>query len=63
MVSEKCDIRLGDGRVIHVLADELRKLREERGPVRSCNNHIDNGGSCGKSAKYTRKQKMRNDER
>ncbi len=62
MVSEKCDIRLGDGRIIHVLADELRQLREERGPVRSCNNHIDNGGSCGKSAKFTRKQKARNEE-
>jgi cell fate regulator YaaT (PSP1 superfamily) len=59
MISESCTIRLGDGRVIHVPAEELRKLRTERGPVRSCNNHIDNGGSCTKSARFTRKQHER----
>jgi cell fate regulator YaaT (PSP1 superfamily) len=60
MVSENCTIRLGDDRIIHVPAAELRKLREERGEVRSCNNHIDNGGSCSKSARFTRKQREKN---
>jgi len=57
MVSEKCSIRLGDGRVIQVPAEELRRLREERGAPTGCSNHIDSGGSCGKSAKFTRKIK------
>jgi len=57
MVSEKCAIRLGDGRVIQVPAEELRRLREERGAPTGCSNHIDSGGSCGKSAKFTRKIK------
>lgn len=61
MVSEKCAIRLGDGRVLHLPAEELRRLREERGAPKSCSNHIDHGGSCGKSAKFTRKQRERNE--
>lgn len=63
VVSEKCSIRLGDGRVIHIAAEELRKLREERGAPKACGNHIDNGGGCSKSAKFTRKQRERNAER
>lgn len=63
MVSEKCSIRLGDGRVIQVLAEELRKLREERGAPKGCSNHIDSGGSCGKSAKFTRKIKAAREEK
>lgn len=55
MVSEKCSIRLGDGRVIHIVAEELRRLRAERGAPKGCANHIDHGGSCTKSAKFTRK--------
>jgi len=62
MVSEKCAIRLGDGRVIHIPAEELRKLREERGAPTGCSNHIDSGGSCGKSAKFTRKIKAAREE-
>jgi cell fate regulator YaaT (PSP1 superfamily) len=52
MISENCTIRLGDNRIIHVPAEELRKLREERGPAKGCKNHISEGGSCNKSAKF-----------
>ena len=62
MVSEKCSIRLGDGRMIQVPAEELRRLREERGAPTGCSNHIDSGGSCGKSAKFTRKIKAAREE-
>jgi len=44
-------VRLGDGRHISVDGDTLRSLREERGGVKSCSNHIDNGGGCSKGAK------------
>jgi cell fate regulator YaaT (PSP1 superfamily) len=52
MVSENCTIRLGDNRVIHVPAEELRKLRAERGEAKGCNNHVDRGGSCTKASKF-----------
>ena len=42
-------VSLGDGRHIVVSGDSLRDLREERGPVKSCKNHIKQGGSCGGS--------------
>ena len=42
--------RLGDGRHIEVTGETLRDLRTERGPVRSCSNHVDNGGGCSKGA-------------
>jgi cell fate regulator YaaT (PSP1 superfamily) len=38
---------IGDGRHIVVSGDDLRSLREERGPVRACSNHVKNGGTCG----------------
>ena len=48
--NETVFVRLGDGRHIPVDGDTLRSLREERGGVRSCSNHIDNGGGCSKGA-------------
>jgi hypothetical protein len=47
LVSEICIIELGDGRHIAVPGEDLRALREERGPVKACKNHVKNGGSCG----------------
>jgi len=47
--SEMCVVQLGDGRQIQVTGETLRSLREERGPVRACSNHVKNGGSCGGS--------------
>ena len=52
MISENCTIRLGDGRIIHVPAEELRNLRKERGEAKGCNNHVDRGGSCTKASKF-----------
>ena len=49
--NETVFVRLGDGRHISVEGETLRSLREERGPVSSCSNHIDNGGGCSKGAK------------
>ncbi|HEX8552532.1 MAG TPA: regulatory iron-sulfur-containing complex subunit RicT [Abditibacteriaceae bacterium] len=46
-ISEKCVVELGDGRRIVVPGETLRAIRQERGPVRSCSNHISAGGSCG----------------
>ena len=46
-LSEACYIELGDGRRITVPGETIRSLRQERGPVRACANHIDHGGSCG----------------
>lgn len=48
--NETVFVRLGDGRHISVDGDTMRSLREERGGVRSCSNHIDNGGGCSKGA-------------
>jgi cell fate regulator YaaT (PSP1 superfamily) len=45
--SENCVIELGDGRRITVPGEDLRALREERGPVHACKNSVKNGGSCG----------------
>lgn len=45
-VSEKVSVRLGDGRRIVVTGDDLRSLREERGPVKECKNHVRHGGGC-----------------
>jgi cell fate regulator YaaT (PSP1 superfamily) len=47
VITEECVIVLGDGRHLVVPGEALRTLREERGPVRACSNHIDQGGSCG----------------
>lgn len=47
VISEDCVIELGDGRRITVPGEGLRALRTERGPVKACNNHINQGGSCG----------------
>ncbi|HEX8237966.1 MAG TPA: regulatory iron-sulfur-containing complex subunit RicT [Abditibacteriaceae bacterium] len=47
MLSEICIVALGDGRHIAVPGEDLRALREERGAVRACKNHVKNGGSCG----------------
>lgn len=58
-ISEQCHIRLGDGRTMTVPAEELRRLRKERGAVRSCNNHIDNGGSCTKSSSFKKNKKKK----
>ncbi|RYZ84383.1 MAG: hypothetical protein EOP06_18155 [Proteobacteria bacterium] len=55
--NETVFVRLGDGRHISVDGDTLRSLREERGGVRSCSNHIDNGGGCSKGAKARDEQK------
>jgi cell fate regulator YaaT (PSP1 superfamily) len=48
--SEVCVVQLGDGRQINVDGATLRNLREERGPVKACKNHVKHGGSCGGSA-------------
>ncbi|MBV9469268.1 MAG: stage 0 sporulation protein [Abitibacteriaceae bacterium] len=45
--SEESVVQLGDGRQIRVSGETLRDLRDERGPVRACKNHVKNGGSCG----------------
>ena len=47
--SEEVVVELGDGRRIIVPGEDLRSLREERGPVHACKNSIKNGGSCGGS--------------
>lgn len=47
--SEDVVVELGDGRRIVVPGEDLRSLREERGPVHACKNSIKNGGSCGGS--------------
>jgi cell fate regulator YaaT (PSP1 superfamily) len=62
MISENCTVRLGDGRILHVPAAELRKLREERGPAKGCKNHISEGGSCNKSSKYKRREESQKRE-
>lgn len=46
--TEKCQVRLGDGRHIEVAGETLRSLREERGMPKSCKSSVTNGGSCGK---------------
>jgi cell fate regulator YaaT (PSP1 superfamily) len=46
VLSEECIVELGDGRRISVDGDTLRSIRTERGPVRACSNHINQGGSC-----------------
>lgn len=48
--SEICVVELGDGRRIGVPGDDLRSLREERGPVHACKNSVKNGGSCNGAA-------------
>lgn len=63
VISEKCTIRLGDGRVIHVMAEELRKLREERGAAKGCKNHISEGGSCNKAAKFQKRNRKEREEK
>jgi cell fate regulator YaaT (PSP1 superfamily) len=40
---------LGDGRRLTVPGEDLRSLRQERGPVKACKNHVKHGGSCGGS--------------
>jgi cell fate regulator YaaT (PSP1 superfamily) len=45
-LSEDCVVELGDGRRINVPGETLRAIREERGPVRACSNHVNQGGSC-----------------
>lgn len=45
--SEECIVTLGDGRQIKISGESLREQREARGPVRSCKNHVKNGGTCG----------------
>jgi cell fate regulator YaaT (PSP1 superfamily) len=47
--SEEVVVELGDGRRIVVPGEDLRALREERGPVHACKNSIKNGGTCGGS--------------
>ncbi len=49
-LKEEVTVTLGDGRHIVVSGDTLRALREERGPVHACHNHINHGGSCGGAA-------------
>ena len=46
--TEKCNVRLGDGRHIEVEGETLRSLREERGIPKGCASSVSNGGSCGK---------------
>jgi cell fate regulator YaaT (PSP1 superfamily) len=60
MISENCTIRLGDGRVVHILAEELRRLRQERGEAKGCNNHVDRGGSCTKASKFKSRNREEN---
>jgi len=48
--TENCVVKLGDGRHLTVPSETLRELRAERGPVKACNNHINQGGSCGGAA-------------
>ncbi len=47
LLTEVCIVELGDGRRVPIEGDALRAIREERGPVRACSNHISQGGSCG----------------
>jgi len=44
--SEECVVTLGDGRQITISGEVLREQRKLRGPVRSCKNHVKNGGTC-----------------
>ena len=46
VLTEICIIVLGDGRQVAVPGEDLRAMREERGPVRACKNHVNQGGSC-----------------
>lgn len=48
--TEVCTVKLGDDRRIDVSGDDLRSLREERGPVHACKNSVKNGGSCNGAA-------------
>ncbi|HEX8465263.1 MAG TPA: regulatory iron-sulfur-containing complex subunit RicT [Abditibacterium sp.] len=48
--TEKCQVRLGDGRHIEVEGETLRNLREERGVPKGCASSVTNGGSCNKGA-------------
>jgi cell fate regulator YaaT (PSP1 superfamily) len=50
LVSERIVVRLGDNRHIVVSGEDLRALRQERGPVRECKNHVRHGGSCAGAA-------------
>ena len=54
MLTEICIVALGDGRHIAVPGEDIRALREERGPVRACKNHVKNGGSCGGAPTHRR---------
>ncbi|PQV65481.1 Cell fate regulator YaaT, PSP1 superfamily (controls sporulation, competence, biofilm development) [Abditibacterium utsteinense] len=53
--TEKCNVRLGDGRHIEVEGETLRALREERGIPKGCSSSVSSGGSCTKGVSWAKK--------